>query len=531
MVTGTSAANAIVNIYTDSNCTVFVGTSAADENGNFSIQVSLTSGTEATYYATAKAPGQLVSDCSSTSATFRSTSIRPGLALLAGTQTNAPSTPTKVNQATPYAIQWNSSEYDPNYYDHSISTDSHEITVKTAGDYIVAATLPLTMTAGTYRPCTRLEVRVNGTLVTGAVGESSYIRYDATGNNESSSHVAMLIENLNIDDVIEVYTQETAGQDGSEVVNISNQATLYLEYASNTRNFFTATATQTTGGTNINLGTPEPLLWVESRKDNGFAHDNGSSPQNITLDAGNYLVFVNIPISSGVARISPKVLVELDNVTVNGGHASQGYMRADSGHNDSSLHWSGMLTGVTQGAVLTIKTQSSNVGGNATIQAANAAHITIEKLASPTGVISLRGTDLTGGTNWNPAASQSVEWSVSDLADSTIYDHSISANQEQIKVKEPGDYLLIYNDALTSPSAQRSNPLIKIQVNGSNVAGAETKTHYARNSSSHQESSGSLVFLLRNLSADDTVAVTTQQEVQAGTVNDLQDAIITLIKK
>lgn len=530
-VIGTSESEAEIKIYSDSACTSLAATDNADSSGNFSIAVSLLGDSTTTFYATATAANKSVSACSTTNISFRNNAITPGTAWLSGTETNAPSTPTKVNQATDYAINWSSSEFDTTYFSHSTSLNPERITVQTGGDYLVAATLPLIMTSGTYRPCVRLEVRVNGVLVSYGVGESSYIRFDQ--QEESSSHSHILLRNLTVSDFIEIYVQETAGQDGTELVNISGQASLYLEYVGASRNVFNATATRTVSSTNINQAAASSLEWTESRKDNAFIHSDATNPENIQLDqSGSYLVFVNIPIYSTTLRVSPMLLVQINGVTVNGGRASQGYLRVDSSHTNSSLHWSGVIHNVTPGDILSLKTQQDNLAGTVTVSAGTTASLSIEYLGNTsTNMISLRANALSGGTNWNPAAAQNILWATSDLHDTTIYNHSTVLNLDQITVLENGDYLLIYNDSLTSPSGQRTNPKIRVKVNGTPISGAETKTHYARNTSGHQNTSAALTFLLRNLSANDIITISSEEEGIAGTVNDLEDALLSIIKK
>ncbi len=534
-VDGTSEPSAAIVVYSDSSCSTLAGTGTADGSGNFSISVSTTGGTLSTYYAQATAPGKSASACSTSNLAYQDTSIRPTLGWFSGTQSTAPATPTKLNQATAYAIEWSSSEFDSTYFTHSTSTNSHEITIATAGDYFLALTLPQEMISGTYRPCIRAEVQIDGTIVTGAVGESSYIRYDPTeGQNESSAHIAILLEGLSVGQKIEVFVQETAGENGSEVVNASGQASLFLEYVAATRTFFTGTATQTnapSSATNINQATAYDLEWTSIRQDSGFTH-NAGTPEDIVLDAaGDYLVFVNIPINSSVQRAAPRMLVELDGVQVDGGRAAQGYIRSDSGHNHASLQWSGLVTSSAASQVLSISTQLTANTGTAIIQAGNAAHITVEKIDTTSGVLSLKGTDLSGGTNWNPAAAQTILWDTSVVTNTTTFSHSTASNQDDITINEYGDYLLIYNDSLNSPSTSRTNPIIKVQVNSVDITGAETKTHYARQTSSHRESSGSLVFLLRNLVPTDVITVSAEQDVRTGTVNDQTHALLTLIKK
>lgn len=529
-VVGTSEADATITIFSDSGCSTQVASGTADSSGAFSVSLSsaMDGGTTSTFFARALASGKSLSECSSSSVSFRSTAIRPGLALLTGTQTTAPSAQTELNQATAFAMEWSTSEVDSTYYSHSTSTNSETITIQQPGDYLVAATLPMTMTAGTFRPCVRMEIRVNGTLVPGAIGESSYIRFDATGNLQSSSHVTQLLRGLSASDTVEVFVQETAGEDGTETVSVTNIASLYLEYVSASRSLFTASATRTVASTNIN-GASSAFEWSEDRTTTDVTHSDGVNPQDITLTAGTYMLYVNIPINSTSARASPRVLVRLNGVTVNGGQASQGYMRVDSGHNDASVHWSGHIV-ASGGDTLTITSEQEAAGGTVIVQATTVASLTLEKLSSATGTISVRGTALVSGTDWNPGAASSIVWDNMDIHDVSAYTHSTSSNEHQITVSDNGDYLLVYNDSMTS-TAQRPNPIIRVQVNGTDVTGAETKTHYIRSDSGHNESSASLVFLLRNLSASDIVSVTSQLETQTGTVNDVEEALLTLIKK
>ncbi len=532
VISGTSENGADVQIFSDAACTNLVGTGTADASGAFGFAISSpqNGGETAVYYAKAKSATKLVSPCSSTFISFQSTSIRPGLAWLSATESTAPGTPTKLNQGVSYALKWSSSEFDSGFYSHSSLSSAHQITVTQDGDYFLAATLPLVMTSGTYRPCVRMEVRINGNLVPGAIGESSYIRFDpATGNSESSSHIALLLKSLSASDYIEVFVQETAGEDGSEVVSTSSKASLYLEQVSSSKNFFTANATQVVAGVDINQGVASALEWVENRKDSGFTHDDLASPENIILTAGTYLVYVNLPVTSIVQRAAPRLLVQLDGLTVSGGHASQGYMRAASGHNDSSLHWTGLIKALA-GQVLTIKTQRESAAGLVSVQAGTSAQVSIEKLPDESGLISLRGTSLSGGTDWNPLAVQSIQWNLTSAHDVSAYSHSTVTNPHQVTVTARGDYLLLYNDSLTAV-ATRVNPIIRIQVNGVDVPGAESKTHYIRNISGHNESSASLVFFLRDLLPGDVVSVTTERENAAGVVNDLQEALFTLLKK
>jgi hypothetical protein len=115
-----------------------------------------------------------------------------------------------------------------------------------------------------------------------------------------------------------------------------------------------------------------------------------------------------------------------------------------------------------------------------------------------------------GSANWNPDAKSTINWSTDETIDPLTYTHSTSSNAHQITIKKFGDYLLLYNDALKDGNA-RGNVRITVQVNGVDVPGATTKTHYNRRANNHNESSASLVTLLSELAVNDVVTVSVQR--------------------
>ncbi|MEM7394753.1 MAG: hypothetical protein AAF492_20665, partial [Verrucomicrobiota bacterium] len=158
--------------------------------------------------------------------------------------------------------------------------------------------------------------------------------------------------------------------------------------------------------------------------------------------------------------------------------------------------------------------------------------IFIEKIEPSVGSFSGRAAQVTPNAhNWNPPTTEHAEWDVVDFIDGGLFNHSPGADPESIVVQESGDYLLVYNDSLFSVSAARSNPHIGVEVNGVPVAGAETKTHWIRNSNGHNVSSGSLVFYLDDLAAGSTVRVSVVRGQLSGTVDLLDEAILYLVRK
>ncbi|MBT5705432.1 MAG: hypothetical protein HOI66_03850, partial [Verrucomicrobia bacterium] len=77
---------------------------------------------------------------------------------------------TELTTTTPTAIAWTeSSSIDPNTFDHSFA-DPGKLVVKKAGDYLVAATMPvISISTADNRPSQALEVYVNGEPAPGTI--------------------------------------------------------------------------------------------------------------------------------------------------------------------------------------------------------------------------------------------------------------------------------------------------------------------------------------------------------------------------
>ncbi|MEM7394287.1 MAG: hypothetical protein AAF492_18265, partial [Verrucomicrobiota bacterium] len=288
----------------------------------------------------------------------------------------------------------------------------------------------------------------------------------------------------------------------------------------------------TDGGRDMTPNNARVVLWENAvRKDGGFTHTDNTS--DILLDeAGTYLVFVNLPYFSLGQRESARLRILLDGRGVPGGQASQGYIRGQSGHNDASVHWSGLVIATNAGQALSIATQRETTrGADATI-ANGRMSIYVERLDVTSDMLYSRGNRLTPNSdNWNPdPPGLSVQWETDLVIDTNIYTHSTGARPERIVINEPGDYLLVYNDALAAPFG-RPNPRVFIDVNGVRVPGAESKTHYLRGSDNHTESSASLVFLLHDLAAGDEVTVRISRDFVSGDVDDNNDAQLFLWRR
>lgn len=433
---------------------------------------------------------------------------------------------------TPSPLQWSTSTLDNFYYTHSTTSNSHEITVRQAGDYYLSVNLPQQRTdANSSRTRVGVEVRVNGIAVPEGLGRSGYIR-NANGHSESSSQVHFLLQNVQVDDVLTVYVEGLTTIDAGDVVNVTGAASLFLEYIGVTDTVFAATTTQTTNSTNLNQLTEYPLSWIETRQDAGFVHSDSLNPEQIIIsNPGTYYVSVNVPMTTNTAQTSVRGRVLLDGVLVPGGHFKQGYSQsaANEGDGDSSIHWSGIVVATTTNQVLTFVTAREASAGTVTVTPGFTGSVFVRELPA-NDLIALRGTAVVGGTNWNPAAAAAIQWSTGIAKDATVFTHSTSTNSHQITIASNGDYYLSFNDALTSAVA-RANSRVSVLKNGTAITGAQTKAHYIRNQSGHAESSASMAILLEGLLIGDVITVTTVAEASAGTIDDSTDGLLLMWKK
>ncbi|MEM7392090.1 MAG: hypothetical protein AAF492_07040, partial [Verrucomicrobiota bacterium] len=455
-----------------------------------------------------------------------------GMAWLYSTELSSGTHVLNIDSST-NTLDWKSHKLDA----ASFSIDPanpHQVIVTNAGDYLVAFTLPMTnnnLSVNNQRTCIRAELYLNGVGMgmQGAIGESSYMRGHENAFSRhlaSSDHFATLLTNVPAGAVIDVRLTSTAGASSDVVMQ---QASLWIEAVGPSRPVFAATTTD--GGLTMVPNGERAVDWEDTARTSAdFSHALGSSDIVLT-DAGSYLVFVNMPYSSSNSRVSSRLQVKLDGVRVPGGLAQQGYIRVTGDHNDASVHWSGMVLAAGTGQVLTITAQRETTATGTAFVDNGRMSIYVEKIDTSSGAYFGRANSTTPFGGWNPPTTAHVSWGTDELIDTNVFAHQTGGPiQDEIVIQQPGDYLLVYNDALAS-SVERVNPAIGIDVNGVPVAGAETKTHFIRSSAGHNGSSASLVYLLHDLTAGSTVQVSVVQGHQGGTVNSSDDAILFLYRK
>jgi len=456
--------------------------------------------------------------------------IATGVAWLAGTTTTDGA---NLDDANVTALNWNvSADYDTTYFSYSSSSPT-QLGIQTAGDYLVALTLPMDRTDTSTRT-TRVEsdIRVDGIKVNVGVGRSSLI-INRSSQKDSSDHLYVLLRNLQVGDYIEAYTHAIDTVNAADNIEVTGQASLYAEYIGNDKDVYFAVGTTTTGGTNLNSTGTSTLAWYDDptlgRMDSGYSHNETTSSTTVTLaSAGDYLVFVNIPISGAVTDGNVRGRVLINNTMVTGGDFKQGEINATTGDAASSIHWSGLVHATTTNEKLSIAVQAEANTGTLTV-GTDQASLYIEALPS-SGIYEANATALSGGTDWNVTPAQTVLWQTDNLKDTNYYTHSTSSSADQITVGADGDYFLVYNDTRNA-AVTRVNQIVQVLVGGNPVTGGVTKTHVITNTNGMSESSGSFVFLLRNLTAGNVITVSTLRSAAAGTVPADRPAVLMLWHK
>ncbi len=420
-----------------------------------------------------------------------------------------------LNAGTPRSINWNlRASIDPEVFRQSFA-ESTRLYLEKDGDYLVSATLPIIMITGA-RANQSIEVSLGNRPVGGSLGQSGYIR-NAGNHTESSLHVNVLVA-ARAGDYLELKTRRLNAFGNQTQMQT---ASMLVEYIEESRKVFSATSTRTVGGVNLNqdeFNVGLELQWTSIRQDEGYGH-TGDSHEIILDEPGNYLVYFNLPLSSNVARSSVGINVMLDGAKIPAGRAEQGYIRNSNGHTSSSVHWSGLVSTLFPGQKLSFASFQRAAVGQVSLPTRKTASLFIENLDSTSGLFSTAAFGAGELENWNAPGKTAVTWLTPDfyidgLIDNQTFMHEFDTS-EQVIVRQDGSYLLVYNDNIEGTAA-RINPRITVEVNGTERPGAQTKTHYIRNSDGHIGSSATLVYLLENLTADDVVTVSTQQEANGG---------------
>ena len=135
----------------------------------------------------------------------------------------------------------------------------------------------------------------------------------------------------------------------------------------------------TTSTADANSSSEMKIAWdtlVIDEKDDALTHDISTNNSRITLDQdGYYRGFVNIGFSGSTIRVAPRVRVKVNNTTYLPEEARHTYIRATSGHNDSSANFS-FVVEADAGDYIEVTSIQGAAGGTLNIDGAS---LTVEK--------------------------------------------------------------------------------------------------------------------------------------------------------
>lgn len=391
------------------------------------------------------------------------------------------------------------------------------LVINKSGDYLFSVTLPYTSNKFTNasRNALGIELYKNGSKVDVGWGRSGYIRNGAN-HNQSSLHLAVMLEGCTINDYFEVKVYQYTTDNGNALTSDGHALTaIALEGV----NYFSATGTQTIAGTNLNTTVSEMDWSAEIHKGDNYTHSTVTNPEEITLaEAGLYLVCVNIPLSGAIARgnIAGKILIDGSQV---GTRFQQGYIRNANAHTSSSIHYYGIVETTSANQVLSVSVEQESVAGTITTGGEKAT-IGIAKLTSE-GMFVGTATQAGGADEWHPSTPQEINIATETEKDTDVYTHSTVTDNPTITVAEDGDYLVGINASFTSSSTTRPNPKIRVLVNDVEMD-LEAKSGYIRNGSSVDDSSSDTFLGILVLQAGDEVLFRTRSGGRTGTVDDVE---------
>ncbi len=542
----------------------------ADANGLASVPLTVAPYASVTYYVVASDDLGNVTACNTKSINYTANLGASGVGYFTGTQTTEVNgfngttyNGSYFSSKSPFSVKWSNSYYDSDYFSHSAGLPE-DVDIETSGYYRISANMPFTLdnagvgASGNAFASTGAQLYVNNSAHEYAMTQSSLITNN-DAQQESSANFSTIVyltagqtinlrvfavsgDGLFCDDIAIYPTPPTNPCAQDELVQISSGqvAQLSLEFINSTGTdlFIAKGSSNTDGGspTNINLGsTSAPssaaMKWTESVVTSAsFLHNAaGASPEQVTIQsAGDYLAYVSIPFfSSTGGNRSPKLEITKNGTPISTGSARQGFVLGSAtryNSRSSSLHWSGLIPGLAATDVLRVSVGADAASGTSTIVAPLKAALALQKQVTSTKVFQAQATATSGSSGtWNPQTNASILWATGVYTEAAVYGHDTVTNSHQVTLKQAGDYVVIYRDTLFLDSAVNGfsiNPIVSLLLNGSTVQGAQLKNHFIYNNvgnitnginvpadnNGHRRTSGSMMFYLRNVNANDVLS-------------------------
>ena len=164
----------------------------------------------------------------------------------------------------------------------------------------------------------------------------------------------------------------TPGTPGWDAINLETTNTAKIKQSSKFSNTDTST---NVNGTNVVL----PIFGLEEWNDNSTLYAVSGNTM-VVNEAGRYQIVVNVSLlnSTNGARKAPEARLLVDGTPI-GTFASTGYIRNNSGHQESSLHINEVLE-LTSSSVVSIEVEAASRTGAVAMRSNGSSTFYIEKL-------------------------------------------------------------------------------------------------------------------------------------------------------
>jgi len=265
---------------------------------------------------------------------------------------------TNLNDTTDYAISWTHSVQDTGF---SHTNGSGDITLSTAGTYVVHITIPLT-TADTGVGVEGM-IKLDGTIVTSGQFRQGYL----VTKTESSISWSGIVVSTSSNQVLSLYTGDSATP-GTITVSAGYEASIFIEKLSSDTGVLFVDGNSLVSGASLNSNAASSHKWTNSTIADAtyYTHSTATNPQSITVEqAGDYLLMLNSsnfcsPITS---RTNFRIRVAVNGTNVSGAIASSHYCGGSVGNNLASGALTFLLEGLSASDVITVTAQrEANTG-------------------------------------------------------------------------------------------------------------------------------------------------------------------------
>lgn len=262
---------------------------------------------------------------------------------------------------TAAALSWQEERKDSGF-SHSDSLNQQNITIASAGRYIVSVNIPLSSAVNNTNIIGR--VLLGGTEVTGGRFQQGYI---TTTNGATTASIqwtgVVVTASANQILTVTVAQEATAGT----VTAGGEFATIVIQQLP-ANNVYFGNATVVNGANNFNPTTASVVNWAtDTFNDTSvFTHSTSSSNQNVTFaKGGDYFVMYNAAFTGALANANPSAQVYIGGVAQPHAVTHSGFISNAGSHASASTNLGIPLTGVTASSVMDIRAFAEGTTGTA----------------------------------------------------------------------------------------------------------------------------------------------------------------------